>query len=173
MSTTVKHCGQLALWLGFLVLSGCVTLTPPSASTPDESSQADADDQTNTAAEIPAAESSTEATTATTPTETSQADPPAPIISPVARLQRVSPFRHVSEFLSSVDWQTLKSDTVGLKICAPNDSAEKTVEVADPSPLALLNEAAIAWARASQWQVVNGEGASFPVCTFVVARFGR
>ncbi|MGA0735244.1 MAG: hypothetical protein ACO3PC_07175, partial [Steroidobacteraceae bacterium] len=97
----------------------------------------------------------------------------APDFAPVARVQRIAPFQHVSEFMKSSDWQNLKSDSVGLKVCAPSASAEKTVEIADPSPLAMLNEAALAWGRASQWAIVNGEDASFPVCTFVIARFGR
>lgn len=75
--------------------------------------------------------------------------------------------------MSAADWQSLKTDTVGLKICAPSAAAAKTVEVADASPVAMLNDAAIAWGRASQWEIVNGEGASYPVCTFVIARFGR
>ncbi len=98
---------------------------------------------------------------------------PAPAFKPVARVQRIAPFRHVSEFMTAADWQNLKADTVGLKICAPAEAAETTVEVADPSPLSMLNEAAIAWGKASSWEVVNAEGATFPICTFVIARFGR
>lgn len=75
--------------------------------------------------------------------------------------------------MTAADWQSLKADTVGLKICAPTETAETTVEVADPSQLSMLNEAAIAWGKASRWEVVNAEGATFPICTFVVARFGR
>ena len=99
--------------------------------------------------------------------------PPAPAFTPVARVQRIAPFRHVSEFMSAAEWQSLKADTVGLKICAPTPADGKTVELADPSPLSMLNEAAIAWGKASSWEVVNAEGATFPICTFVVARFGR
>lgn len=98
---------------------------------------------------------------------------PAPAFKPVARVQRIAPFRHVSEFMTAADWQNLKADTVGLKICALAEAAETTVEVADPSPLSMLNEAAIAWGKASSWEVVNAEGATFPICTFVIARFGR
>jgi hypothetical protein len=103
----------------------------------------------------------------------SAAVPSVPAFKPVARVQRIAPFRHVSEFMTAADWQSLKADTVGLKICAPTETAETTVEVADPSPLSMLNEAAIAWGKASRWEVVNAEGATFPICTFVVARFGR
>jgi len=103
----------------------------------------------------------------------SVAVPSVPAFKPVARVQRIAPFKHVSEFMTAVDWQSLKADTVGLKICAPAESAETTVEVADPSPLPMLNEAAIAWGKASRWEVINAEGAAFPICTFVVARFGR
>jgi hypothetical protein len=77
------------------------------------------------------------------------------------------------QYRHSNDWQSLKADTVGLKICAPAEATEKTVEIADPSPLSLLNETAIAWGKASRWEVVNAEGATFPICTFVIARFGR
>lgn len=103
----------------------------------------------------------------------SAAVPSVPAFKPVARVQRIAPFRHVSEFMTAAEWQSLKADTVGLKICAPAEAAETTVEVADPSPLSMLNEAAIAWGKASRWEVVNAEGATFPICTFVIARFGR
>ena len=103
----------------------------------------------------------------------SAAVPSVPAFKPVARVQRIAPFRHVSEFMTAADWQSLKADMVGLKICAPAEATEKTVEVADPSPLSMLNEAAIAWGKASRWEVVNAEGATFPICTFVIARFGR
>jgi|GEM_PF-1961827 hypothetical protein len=113
--------------------------------------------------------------TGTAPTGNTEAArvPPLPAFKPVARVQRIAPFRHVSEFMTAADWQSLKADTVGLKICAPAELAEKTVELADPSPLSMLNEAAIAWGKASRWEVVNAEGATFPICTFVIARFGR
>lgn len=115
------------------------------------------------------------ASTGTAPTGNTEAArvPPLPAFKPVARVQRIAPFRHVSEFMTAADWQSLKADTVGLKICAPAELAEKTVELADPSPLSMLNEAAIAWGKASRWEVVNAEGATFPICTFVIARFGR
>lgn len=113
------------------------------------------------------------ADTASTANTESAAVPSVPAFKPVARVQRIAPFRHVSEFMTAAEWQSLKADTVGLKICAPAEAAETTVEVADPSPLSMLNEAAIAWGKASRWEVVNAEGATFPICTFVVARFGR
>ena len=75
--------------------------------------------------------------------------------------------------MTAADWQSLKADTVGLKICAPAELAEKTVELADPSPLSMLNQAAIAWGKASRWEVVKAEGATIPICTIVIARFGR
>lgn len=113
------------------------------------------------------------ADTSNTANTESAAVPSVPAFKPVARVQRIAPFRHVSEFITAAEWQSLKADTVGLKICAPAEAAETTVEVADPSPLSMLNEAAIAWGKASRWEVVNAEGATFPICTFVVARFGR
>jgi hypothetical protein len=34
------------------------------------------------------------------------------------------------------------------------------------------NEAALAWARGSNWLLQNPNGEAFPICTHVIARFG-
>lgn len=58
-------------------------------------------------------------------------------------------------------------DTVGLKVCLSN--GQTTAVVVDPSTLPGLNEAAIAWAQASHWNVAGGHDSV--VCSHVVARF--
>lgn len=177
VDTSAQRCTLAALAIGLLGLAGCSALptsTAPieTAASTIESAPAPPTDAASEEISRPSAIETTPAASAPAPAP-AVATPPLPSFTPAARVQRVAPFRHVSEFMSAADWQNLKADTVGLKICAPAASAEKTVEIADPSPVAMLNEAAIAWGKASQWEVVNGEGASFPVCTFVIARFGR
>jgi len=44
--------------------------------------------------------------------------------------------------------------------------------VSDPSPKSEANEAALAWARGSNWLLQNPNGEAFPICTHVIARFG-
>lgn len=171
VDTSAQRCSLAILAIGLIGLSGCVSLpTPTPPPEPVENVATPAPEPQTSASAESSAENSTERPAEQTNTST---PPRAPDFAPVARVQRVAPFRHVSEFMSAADWQSLTADTVGLKICASSALGAKTIEVADPSPVAMLNEAAIAWGRASQWEIVNGEGASFPVCTFVIARFGR
>jgi hypothetical protein len=171
VDTSAQSCSLLIVSIGLIGLPGCASLpapTPPPE--PVENIATPASEPQTSASTESSTENSAEQSAEQTSTSTL---PRAPDFAPVARVQRVAPFRHVSEFMSAADWQSLKTDTVGLKICAPSAAAAKTVEVADASPVAMLNDAAIAWGRASQWEIVNGEGASYPVCTFVIARFGR
>lgn len=111
---------------------------------------------------------------AAAPAETT---PEAPkVASPVlrARLQRAPPLRHVSEFIPKEAMETIGAETVSIKVCATGeDATQRTFDVSDPSPKAPANEAALAWARGSNWALQNPNSESFPVCTHVVARFGR
>lgn len=90
-----------------------------------------------------------------------------------ARLQRMPPLKHISEFVAKESMETIGNDTVSVKVCATGeDAAQRSFEVSDASPQAAANEAALAWARASSWALQNPNAEAFPVCTHVVARFG-
>lgn len=175
VETTAQRYARAALLACLIGLPACSIM--PSSTQTNDRVEAPADPAPPAAALEPTEAPSKNAAPAQTGSAASAsalpAPAPAPAFKPVARVQRIAPFRHVSEFMTAADWQNLKADTVGLKICALAEAAETTVEVADPSPLSMLNEAAIAWGKASSWEVVNAEGATFPICTFVIARFGR
>lgn len=175
VETSAQRYARAALLACLIGLPACSIM--PSSTQTNDRVEAPADPALPAAALEPTEAPSKNAAPAQTGSAASAsalpAPAPAPAFKPVARVQRIAPFRHVSEFMTAADWQNLKADTVGLKICALAEAAETTVEVADPSPLSMLNEAAIAWGKASSWEVVNAEGATFPICTFVIARFGR
>ncbi|MBU6212499.1 MAG: hypothetical protein KJS73_09905 [Gammaproteobacteria bacterium] len=175
VETSAQRYARAALLACLIGLPACSIM--PSSTQTNDRVEAPADPAPPAAALEPTEAPSKNAAPAQTGSAASAsalpAPAPAPAFKPVARVQRIAPFRHVSEFMTAADWQNLKADTVGLKICALAEAAETTVEVADPSPLSMLNEAAIAWGKASSWEVVNAEGATFPICTFVIARFGR
>lgn len=89
-----------------------------------------------------------------------------------ARLQRAPPLRTISEFIPKEALEAITPDTVSIKICAAGaDATQRSFEVSDPSPKPGANEAALAWARGSNWVLQNPTGEAFPVCTHVVARF--
>lgn len=171
VETSAQRYARAALLASLIGLPACSIM--PSSTQTNDRVEAPADPAPPAAALEPTEAPSKNAAPAQTGSAASASALPAPAFKPVARVQRIAPFRHVSEFMTAADWQNLKADTVGLKICALAEAAETTVEVADPSPLSMLNEAAIAWGKASSWEVVNAEGATFPICTFVIARFGR
>ncbi|MEY4357813.1 MAG: hypothetical protein RL469_1139 [Pseudomonadota bacterium] len=90
-----------------------------------------------------------------------------------ARLQRTPPMRHISEFVSKESLDAIGADTVSVKVCATaQDPKARSFDVSDPSPKSEANEAALAWARGSNWLLQNPNGEAFPICTHVIARFG-
>ena len=97
------------------------------------------------------------------------------VVKPVlrARLQRTPPMRHISEFVSKETLEAIGADTVSVKVCATaQDAKARSFDVSDPSPKSEANEAALAWARGSNWLLQNPTGEAFPICTHVIARFG-
>jgi len=87
-----------------------------------------------------------------------------------ARLQRVAPFKVITDFISDEMQQRIGTEVVALRICA-TDNKQRSYSLLDPSPKEEANKAALQWAQSANWVLQDHDGESYPLCTNVLVRF--